>query len=90
MRTVSIEEAKNQLAALARRVEKGETVVVTRAGKPICELVPYRRKTGLRLHAIAAFKRKHGICSVVTRIANDFDAPLHERFLLQPEPDRAI
>ena len=30
MRTVSIKEAKDRLTALARRVEKGETIVVTR------------------------------------------------------------
>jgi prevent-host-death family protein len=84
MRTVSIKEAKDRLTALARRVEKGETFVVTRNGKPIFELVPHRRKNGLRLQAIAAFKRKHGIRSVVTHVADDFDAPLHEDFLLRP------
>ena len=90
MRTVSIKKAKNQLAASARRVEKGETIVVTRAGRPILELVPYRRKNGLRLDAITAFKRRHGIRSVVTRIADDFDAPLYQDFLLQPQPNPAI
>lgn len=84
MRTVSIKEAKDRLTALARRVEKGETFVVTRNGKPIFELVPHRRKNGLRLQAIAAFKRKHGIRSVVTHVADDFDAPLQEDFLLRP------
>ena len=84
MRTVSIKEAKDRLTALARRVEKGETIVVTRNGKPVLDLVPHRQKAGLRLEAIAAFKRKHGIRSIVTRIADDFDAPLLEDFLLRP------
>jgi prevent-host-death family protein len=84
MRTVSIKEAKHQLTALARRVEKGETFVVTRNGKPILELVPHRRKSGLRVQAIAAFKRKHAIRAIVTRVADDFDAPLHEDFLRLP------
>ena len=84
MRTVSIKEARDQLTALARRVEKGETVVVTRNGRPILDLVPHRRKGGLKLKAIAAFKRKHRIRAIVTRIADDFDAPLHEDFLLRP------
>jgi prevent-host-death family protein len=86
MRTVSIKEAKNRLTALARRVEKGETFVVTRNGKPIFDLVPHRGKSGLRLEAIAAFKRKHGIRTIVTRMADDFDAPLGEDFLLRPLP----
>ncbi len=84
MRTVSIKEAKDHLTALARRVEKGETIVVTRNGKPILDLVPHRRRTGLKLGAIAAFKRKHGIRSIVTFVAEDFDAPLPEDFLLRP------
>jgi prevent-host-death family protein len=84
MRTVSIKEAKDQLAALARRVEERETFVVTRNGKPVLELVPHRRRNGLRLQAIAAFKRKHGIRAIVTRIADDFDAPLQEDLLLRP------
>jgi prevent-host-death family protein len=84
MRTVSIKDAKNRLTALARRVEKGETIVVTRNGKPIFDLVPHRQKGGLKMSAIAAFKRKHGIRAIVTHIADDFDAPLSEDFLLRP------
>ena len=84
MPTVSIKQAKDQLTALARRVEKGETFVVTRNGKPIIELVPHRPKGGLRLEAIAAFKRRHAVRSIVTRVAEDFDAPLPEDFLLRP------
>jgi prevent-host-death family protein len=84
MRTVSIKKAKDQLTALARRVEKGETFVVTRNGKPVFELVPHRRRNGLRLQAIAAFKRKHRIRAIVTSIAEDFDAPLQEDLLLRP------
>ena len=86
MATVSIKEAKNRLTALARRVEKGETVVVTRNGKPIFDLVPHRQKGGLDLKALRAFKRKHGIRRIVTRIADDFDAPLPEDFLLRRFP----
>ncbi len=84
MRTVSIKEAKDRLTALARRVENGETIVVTRNGKPILDLVPHRRKVGLKIKAIAAFKRKHGVRSIVTFIADDFDIPLPEDFLLRP------
>jgi prevent-host-death family protein len=84
MRTVSIKEAKNRLTALAREVESGETVVVTRNGKPIFDLVPHRQAGGLNLEAIAAFKRKHSVSSIVLHIADDFDAPLPEDFLLRP------
>jgi len=50
MPTVSMKEAKDRLTALARLVEKGETVVVTRNGKPVLDLVPHRAKS-LRLEA---------------------------------------
>jgi prevent-host-death family protein len=83
MATVSIKQAKDRLTVLARRVEKGETVVITRNGKPILDLVPHRQKRGLKAKAITSFKRKHGIRAIVTRIANDFDAPLSEDFLLR-------
>lgn len=86
MRTVSIKEAKDRLTALARHVEKGETIVVTRNGKPILDLVPHREKMGIDFKAGAAFKRKHGIRAVVTHIADDFDESLPEDFLLRPLP----
>ena len=35
MKTVSIRDAKNRLTELAREVEEGETVVVTRNGRPV-------------------------------------------------------
>lgn len=83
---VSIKDAKNRLTALARLVEKGETVVVTRSGKPVFDLVPHRIKNGLKLSAIKEFKRKHRIGAIVTRVADDFDAPLPEDILIRPLP----
>ncbi len=86
MATVSIKQAKDQLTALARRVEKGETVTVTRNGKPILDLVPHRKKGGIDWEALAEFKRERGIDRFVTYIADDFDDPLPEDFLLKPLP----
>jgi antitoxin (DNA-binding transcriptional repressor) of toxin-antitoxin stability system len=84
MRTVSITEAKARLAALARDVEMGETVVVTRDSKPIFDMVPHQQLGGLKVNAIGVFKRTHGIRPLVIRIADDFDTPLPEDFLLWP------
>ncbi len=61
MKTVSIRDAKNRLTELAREVERGETVVVTRNGRPAFDLVPHQARKGLRLEAIDEFKRKHRI-----------------------------
>lgn len=40
MTTVGAYEAKTHLPALLAQVEKGETVTITRHGKPIAKLVP--------------------------------------------------
>jgi prevent-host-death family protein len=82
----SIRVAKNRFTELARQVEAGETIVVTRNGRPILDLVPHRPQSGLRLEAIDAFKARHGINSIVLDIAADFDAPLAEDFLISPLP----
>lgn len=47
---VSVAEAKNQLSQLVRAVESGETVVITRNGRAVAQLVPApakRRKARL-------------------------------------------
>jgi prevent-host-death family protein len=50
MATVNVHDAKTQLSRLLAGVERGEEVVIARAGKPIARLVPYapvaRRKPG--------------------------------------------
>lgn len=88
MATVTIKDAKNRLTELARLVEKGETVVVTRNGRPVFDLVPHRRRGGLRFEAADEVRKEFGVEAVVTFIADDFDAPLPEDFLLQPLPSK--
>ncbi len=89
MKTVSIRDAKNRLTELAREVEEGETIVVTRNGRPILDLVPHRTRRGIRLDAVDEFKRKHKLETVVSYVAEDFDDPLPEDFLLRPLPPGA-
>ncbi|WP_029288422.1 type II toxin-antitoxin system Phd/YefM family antitoxin [Cellulomonas sp. HZM] len=40
MTTVNVQEAKTRLSELLARVERGEEVVVARAGSPVARLVP--------------------------------------------------
>ena len=89
MKTVSIRDAKNRLTQLAREVERGETIIVTRNGSPAFELAPHRPRKGLRPEAIDEFKRKHGIKTIAPFVAEDFDDPLPEDFLLRPMPREA-
>jgi prevent-host-death family protein len=47
---ISVAEARNQLTRLLRAVEQGESVVITRNGKPVAQLAPppaQRRKVVL-------------------------------------------
>ena len=86
MKTVSIRDANNRLLQLAREVEQGETIIVTRNGRPVFELVPYKKRGGLNLAAGEAYLRSKGIENPVPFIAEDFDDPLPEDFLLRPWP----
>ena len=42
-RVVNVHEAKSTLSRLLEAVERGERVVIARAGHPVADLVPHRR-----------------------------------------------
>lgn len=94
MKTVSLQEATRDLEALADAVERGEVVTVTRDGKPVLDLVPHagagegekQKKGGVDLSAGEAYLRSKGIERVFGYVAEDFDEPLPEDFLLKPLP----
>lgn len=100
-KVVSIEEAGKTLADLADAVGAGETVVVTRDGVPVFDLVPHAaaagetaetgeapRTGGINWQALEDYKKKHG-GPLVTWIADDFDAPMSdEEFLEIFEPGK--
>ncbi len=60
MRTVTIEEAKDQLAKLVDEVAEGEEIIISIAGKPTVKVVPYnppkkpRRLGGMEGMAVVA------------------------------------
>lgn len=87
MKTVSIRDAKNRLTELARDVEAGETITVTRNGIPVFDIVPHRESGGIDFEAGRAFLKARGIERPLPYIADDFDDPLPENFLLQPLPE---
>ncbi len=91
MKTVSIQDVPQRFEELAREVEQGETVTVTRNGKPVFDLVPreaeaVRNKRGYDPEAGEAYLRSKGIVRTEGFIAEDFDDPLPEDFLLRPLP----
>ncbi|MBI3890225.1 MAG: type II toxin-antitoxin system prevent-host-death family antitoxin [Candidatus Wallbacteria bacterium] len=60
----NISAAKAELSALIERVEKGEEVLIARAGRPVARLVPYE---GI------ARRREPGALRGQIDIAPDFD-----------------
>jgi prevent-host-death family protein len=70
MKSVNVHEAKTHLSRLLERVERGEEVIISRAGTPVAKLV-----------AVPAAKRVLGADRGRVRIAPDFDAPLPDEIL---------
>ena len=62
---VTVHEAKTHLSRLLHRVEGGESIVITRGGKPVARLV-----------ALGDTPRRPGRLKGKIRIARDFEAPL--------------
>ena len=74
--TVNIFEAKTNLSKLIELVEQGQEVVIARAGKPVARLT--RLEPAKRRIQYGALKGK-------IWIADDFDNPLPEDYLITPE-----
>jgi prevent-host-death family protein len=62
---VNIHDAKTHFSRLVERAERGEEIVIGRAGKPVAKLVPYRGGQ--------SFPRTPGGWEGRIRIAHDFD-----------------
>lgn len=77
MAEVSIRELRNQGGAVIDRVAQGESITVTRAGKPVAELRPVRR-TGLSAETLVA-RRRHLPRMDPARLRADIDAIIDQR-----------
>ncbi|HEX3736557.1 MAG TPA: type II toxin-antitoxin system prevent-host-death family antitoxin [Solirubrobacterales bacterium] len=56
---IASRELRNDTAGLLRRVEAGETIVITRRGKPVADLVPHEsapEPRGLTLDDVLAIR----------------------------------
>jgi prevent-host-death family protein len=73
---VNVFEAKTNLSKLIAKAEKGEDVVIARAGKPV-----------VRLTQLEPPKKpiRFGLLKGKIHVADDFDAYLPEDFLITPE-----
>lgn len=65
----NVHEAKTHLSKLLERVERGEEVVIARAGRPVARLTAIEKPRG---------RREPGSARGRIWMAEDFDAPLSE------------
>jgi prevent-host-death family protein len=66
MKTVGVYEAKNHLARLLDEVEAGETITITRHGKPVARIVPAderRRPIAEIIEEMREFRRAYPLDS---------------------------
>lgn len=61
---VASRELRNDTAGLLRKVEEGETIVITRRGKPVAELIPHREER-------ARWLGPDEVIEIVTRFSAD-------------------
>lgn len=52
MQIVNIHQAKTQLSKLIEKTQKGENVIIGKAGKPVAELIPFKIKKKERVPGI--------------------------------------
>jgi prevent-host-death family protein len=70
MTQVNVQDAKTHLSELLHRVERGEEVVIARAGRPVARLSP------------VDVVRARTFGTVELDVPEDFDAPLDEAELV--------
>jgi prevent-host-death family protein len=64
---VNIHEAKTHLSRLLARVAGGEEILISKSGRPIARLIPYRKPDSPRVP---------GLDRGLFTVPDDFDAPL--------------
>jgi prevent-host-death family protein len=73
MSFVTLQDLQRDPAALLDRVEAGERIVVSRAGRPVAELCP--------LSPATRSPRPFGLAAGAFVVPDDFDAPLPDELL---------
>lgn len=70
MRQIGVYEAKTQLARLLDQVERGETITITRHGRPVARLTPVegrRRSVAETIDAIREFRKGNRLDGLTIR-----------------------
>jgi prevent-host-death family protein len=74
---MNIDEIEQNLSAFLRRVEAGETFLITKNGQPVAEINPHA--------SFSDSPRPFGLCAGEFAVPDDFDASLPENVLKEFE-----
>lgn len=74
---VSADEMQQNLKLYLQRVQEGESLVITVAGRPVAEVKPASRRS--------RSLRPFGLCAGEFTVPDDFDAPLPENIVREFE-----
>ena len=79
MQTMQATEAKARLAELLRKVERGETVVITRHGEAIAQVIPTRKSELTdRKQSVDRFRRRREEWQPIAMSIDDILRARHE------------
>lgn len=70
MKQIGVYDAKTQLPRLLDEVERGESVTITRHGRPVARLVPVggrRRSAGEAIDALREFRKNNRLDGLTIR-----------------------
>jgi prevent-host-death family protein len=81
MITISIDDMQRDLIGYLRRVQAGETLIITQANEPLAEIKPVSKITDRNAKQLRPF----ALCEGEFVVPDDFDAPLPEEILSQFE-----
>lgn len=71
MQTVNIHDAKTHFSRLIERAANGETVIISKAGKPVAKLVPLEQPE-------AKVRRRLGFMEGQIKVPDDFDRMMED------------
>ena len=73
MTTISVDEIQQDLAGYFERVQAGETLLITQAGRPVAEINPVK---SVEPDDLPLTRRPSGLAEGEFIVPDDFDAPL--------------
>ncbi len=72
--TMNIHAAKTNFSKLVERASEGEEIIIARAGKPVCRLVPIKKTRAKK-------KRIFGQDQGKFKVPDNFNDPMPESFM---------